>query len=67
MTNVYTKKSKDTWNAIAHSFDSTRRKTWKECMEFIGNLPKESIVVDIVYIKYVSIASMSTCIDLSPS
>ena len=47
MTNVYTKKSKDTWNAIAHSFDSTRRKTWKECIDFIDSLPKTSIVADI--------------------
>lgn len=47
MTNVYTKKSEDTWNAIAHSFDSTRRKTWKECIDFIEELPETSVVVDI--------------------
>ncbi len=47
MTNVYTKKSEDTWNAIAHSFDSTRRKTWKECIDFIDSLPKTSIVADV--------------------
>ncbi len=47
MTNIYTKKSEDTWNAIAHSFDSTRRKTWKECIDFINGLPKTSIVADV--------------------
>jgi ubiquinone/menaquinone biosynthesis C-methylase UbiE len=47
MTNVYTKKSEDTWNAIAHSFDSTRRKTWKKCIDFINNLPKTNIVADV--------------------
>ena len=47
MTNVYSKKSEDTWNAIAHSFDSTRRKTWKECIDFINGLPKTSTVADV--------------------
>jgi len=47
MTNVYTKKSKNTWNSIAKSFDSTRRKTWKECIDFIDSLPKNSVVADI--------------------
>jgi ubiquinone/menaquinone biosynthesis C-methylase UbiE len=47
MTNIYTKKSKDTWNAIAHSFDSTRRKTWPECMDFINDQSKNSVVADI--------------------
>ncbi len=47
MTNVYTKKSEDTWNAIAKSFDSTRRKPWNECIDFINDLPKTSTVADI--------------------
>ena len=47
MTNVYTKKSRNTWNSIAKSFDSTRRKTWKECIDFIDSLPKNSVVADI--------------------
>ena len=47
MTSIYTKKAEDTWNAIAHSFDSTRRKPWKECIDFINDLPKTSIVADI--------------------
>ena len=47
MTNIYTKKSEDTWNAIAHSFDSTRRKPWKECIDFINQIPKSNIIADI--------------------
>lgn len=47
MINVYTKKSEDTWNAIAKSFDSTRRKPWKECIDFINTLSKTSIVADV--------------------
>jgi len=47
MTNVYTKKSEDIWNAIAKSFDSTRRKPWDECIDFINNLPRESLVADV--------------------
>ncbi len=47
MTNVYTKKSQDTWNAIAKSFDTTRRKPWEDCIDFINNLPETSYVADI--------------------
>ena len=47
MTNTYTKKSIDTWNAIAKSFDSTRCKPWKECIDFINILPKKIIIIDI--------------------
>ena len=47
MTNVYAKKSRDTWNSIAKSFDLTRRKTWKECIDFINSLPVDNIVADI--------------------
>jgi ubiquinone/menaquinone biosynthesis C-methylase UbiE len=47
MTNIYTKKSEDTWNAIAHSFNSTRRKPWEECIDFINSLSNTSIVADI--------------------
>jgi len=47
MTNIYTKKSEDTWNSIAHSFDSTRRKPWAECIDFIKTLPKDSLVADV--------------------
>ena len=47
MTNLHTKLSEDTWNSIAKSFDSTRRKPWEECIGFINSLSKESTVVDI--------------------
>jgi len=47
MTNIYTKKSEDTWNSIAKSFDSTRRKPWQQCLDFIDSLPKTAVVADI--------------------
>lgn len=47
MTNVHSKKSEDTWNVIAKSFDSTRRKPWKECIDFINTLSKTSTVADV--------------------
>jgi ubiquinone/menaquinone biosynthesis C-methylase UbiE len=39
--------SEKTWDTIARSFDQTRRKPWKECLDFIEKLPKKSIVADI--------------------
>jgi len=47
MSKDYSIESKKIWNSIAKSFDSTRRKTWKECIDFINDLPKNSIVADI--------------------
>jgi ubiquinone/menaquinone biosynthesis C-methylase UbiE len=47
MTNIYSKISEDTWNAIAKSFDSTRRKPWQECINFINKLPKTSTLLDV--------------------
>ena len=47
MANVLTRKSEDTWNAIAKSFDATRRKPWKDCIDFINDLPETSVVADI--------------------
>jgi len=41
------KESQATWDAIAKSFDSTRRKPWTQVIDFIGSLPKDSIVADI--------------------
>jgi len=40
------KKSEKTWNLIAESFDNTRKKPWEICLEYISDLPKESIVAD---------------------
>ena len=47
MTNIHTKISEDTWNAIAESFDKTRRKPWAECIDFISSLSKKSVVIDV--------------------
>jgi ubiquinone/menaquinone biosynthesis C-methylase UbiE len=47
MKKIHTKISEDTWNSIAKSFDSTRRKTWEECISFINSLPKNCTVIDI--------------------
>ena len=41
------KTSEETWNAIAQSFDATRRKPWEQCVKFISNLPKKSTVIDL--------------------
>lgn len=40
-------KDRDIWERIAESFDKTRRKPWKKCIEFISSLPRNSTVVDI--------------------
>ena len=47
MTKKHITDSQKTWDTIAKSFDKTRRKPWKECLDFIENLPKSSIVADI--------------------
>lgn len=47
MTNNRIKESQETWDAIADSFNITRRKTWSQCIDFIESLPKNFIVVDI--------------------
>ncbi|HDO19708.1 MAG TPA: class I SAM-dependent methyltransferase, partial [Thermoplasmatales archaeon] len=39
--------NRDVWEKIAESFDKTRKKPWKECIEFIERLPRESTVADI--------------------
>ncbi|MFH1101520.1 MAG: class I SAM-dependent methyltransferase [Methanobacteriota archaeon] len=36
-----------TWDAIAESFDKTRKKPWKQCLDFIETLPKNALVADI--------------------
>jgi len=35
------------WDIIAKSFDKTRRKPWKQCIDFINALPENYIVADI--------------------
>jgi len=39
--------AEETWDAIAHSFDATRRKPWQQCLDFIDSLPKIAVVADI--------------------
>ena len=47
MSNDCADKSEKTWDAIAQSFDATRRKPWKQCIDFIGTFTKEDLVVDV--------------------
>lgn len=41
------RKSEETWDSIAESFDLTRRKPWKQCIGFIDTLSKTDMVVDL--------------------
>ncbi|UCD13022.1 MAG: class I SAM-dependent methyltransferase [Thermoplasmatales archaeon] len=47
MVNNQIKKAEETWDAIAESFDVTRRKPWPQCIDFINELPKSHTVADI--------------------
>jgi len=47
MTGTYDKKSEETWDSIAKSFDSTRDKPWTQCIDFINKLPKSNVIADI--------------------
>jgi len=47
MTGTYDKKSEETWDSIAKSFDSTRDKPWAQCIDFINKLPKSNVIADI--------------------
>lgn len=35
-----------TWDAIAESFDTTRRAPWKQCIDYIASCKKTDVVVD---------------------
>jgi len=41
------RKSEETWDSIAESFDLTRRKPWKQCIDFIDTLSRTDMVVDL--------------------
>jgi len=41
------RETQEIWDIIAESFDITRQKPWKPCIEFIENIPKNSITVDV--------------------
>jgi ubiquinone/menaquinone biosynthesis C-methylase UbiE len=47
MADKYNKKAEKTWDAIAKSFDLTRRKPWQPCIDYIKRLPKSATVADI--------------------
>lgn len=40
------KESQETWDIIAKSFDKTRQKAWKECIDFIESLESSSVLLD---------------------
>jgi len=42
-----TKVTERTWDTIAESFDVTRRKPWKQCIDFISGLSESDIVADL--------------------
>lgn len=41
------KNIEQTWDQIAESFDITRKKPWKQCLDFIDQLDTSSIVADL--------------------
>ena len=47
MSDKYNDKSEEIWNSIAESFDATRRKPWKQCIDFISKLSEEDLVIDM--------------------
>ena len=47
MQDELVKTSQETWDAIAKSFDITRRKPWKQVIDFIEKIPQSSNVADI--------------------
>jgi len=47
MAEDFTKKSQLTWDAIAKSFDFTRKKPWKQCVEFINKCSKNDTIADV--------------------
>jgi len=46
MNEKHFKKSEETWDKIAKSFDKTREKPWIQCIKFINDLPKDSTIAD---------------------
>jgi tRNA (uracil-5-)-methyltransferase TRM9 len=47
MLQNYRFNAQTTWDTIAESFDTTRQKPWKYCVDFIQNLPPETRVADL--------------------
>ena len=42
-----TKAAEYTWDAIAESFDRTRKKPWQQCIDFIDEIPKSAVAADL--------------------
>lgn len=47
MSDNYVENNEKTWDAIAKSFDVTRRKPWKQCIDFIDTLSIGDTAADI--------------------
>ena len=47
MKNNRANTEEQTWDTIAKSFDSTRRKPWVQCLDFIDELSSQAIVADL--------------------
>jgi tRNA (uracil-5-)-methyltransferase TRM9 len=47
MQSEYQRNTEETWDAIAESFDNTRRLPWKQCLDYITTLKNTDIVADI--------------------
>jgi tRNA (uracil-5-)-methyltransferase TRM9 len=43
----YRVSAEETWDAIAESFDTTRQKPWKFCLDFIRSLKNTDVVADV--------------------
>jgi len=47
MQSKYRVNAEETWDTIAESFDTTRQKPWKFCLDFIYSIKNHDIVADI--------------------
>jgi ubiquinone/menaquinone biosynthesis C-methylase UbiE len=47
MQSEYRISAEQTWDVIAESFDTTRQKPWKFCLDFIRSLKNTDVVADI--------------------
>jgi tRNA (uracil-5-)-methyltransferase TRM9 len=47
MQPAYRLTAQKTWDAIADSFDTTRQKPWKYCLDFISSLKDKDVVADL--------------------
>ena len=45
MNKKHFRESEEIWDSIADSFDKTRKKAWREVIEFIETFSKDCIIV----------------------